>query len=576
MPWIERGEVTGPAGTFEKFEVYDLPHGEASKIEISGPVNKRVVRLGVQAGRDGLPGVNAVPADQAVATYAATEGTELRKALTSFLMTGTEMQSLARVNRLDSVGAARLAVTSADVRDKYDAAAEVLEPWSNLSSPGVTALNVSAQSNRLVGSGNAPQAAKIAVTPSTSGLLFTARIKVPNTGGNVFAGLAGSATQVPQEASVDAYMVGTDGNRKPKYLRGPNVGNVGSNGGQAVIDESVTWAGGDECIVTAAVLPDGQVSTVITHVPSGMSYMRFGNSGPITTSMFPGGGIGSMLLYAGAPGSGGSIGPVAAIKTVASRKTKTVGGENVSAHPMYIQSFVMDGSTVVDRRVLIIAPGNDPQKPSPLAVYLHNAGGSETNSIQDARIVPFVQALLANGFNVVMMNMRGANWGNDAGRSDATAAYEWATSIVATSKVVLTGQSMGGQVGWQLLVRNQIPNVAAALFVAPVTSLQDLYGTSQYRTQIHAAFNVSTFTDVPAEYKTERRAGHEFRMIPVGIVTSPDDAVCHIQYARDLIGKVKTYAPSSVLFESTGDHMAATQFQDAISVGLPWLKAQIA
>lgn len=240
--------------------------------------------------------------------------------------------------------------------------------------------------------------------------------------------------------------------------------------------------------------------------------------------------------------------------------------------------YTTDGAdSTVDRRMLIIAPGNDPRKPAPLAVWLHNSGGSELNALQDpqGRIQPYVQALLDDGINIVMMNMRGSSWGNEAGRSDVVAAYEWATSLVATSKVVLTGPSMGGQVAWQILVRNEIPNVAAVLLVAPVTALQNLY-QSGYKPQIDAAFNVSSFEAVPQRYKPELRAGHEFRMVPVGIITSPTDATCDIRRARELVAKVQQYAPSSFLHESTGDHMAASQFTDAIAVGLPWLRAQLA
>jgi hypothetical protein len=79
--WIPRAQITGPAGTFDSVDAVELPHGAAPTATISGPVERREVVFGIPAGAQGLPGVNAVPADEAVATYTTTVDSKLRKAL---------------------------------------------------------------------------------------------------------------------------------------------------------------------------------------------------------------------------------------------------------------------------------------------------------------------------------------------------------------------------------------------------------------------------------------------------------------------------------------------------------------
>jgi alpha-beta hydrolase superfamily lysophospholipase len=188
-----------------------------------------------------------------------------------------------------------------------------------------------------------------------------------------------------------------------------------------------------------------------------------------------------------------------------------------------------------------------------------------------------VNALLAQGYNVVMANASGSAWGNDVSRGQYVAAYEWARSLVAVSSVALVGQSMGGQVALNLLPRREIPNVQAVLLVAPVTSLDDLWAANAgtYSPAIRSAFGVaadgSDFETKTTGYHPEDREGWEFRAVPIMVVTSPADATCHIANAEALIDKIAPYAPEAVLIESTGGHMAAEQFTDAITHGIPFL-----
>lgn len=468
------------------------------------------------------------------------------------------MQTLARVNRFDAFGSARLGISNPLVQSRYIDQIETLEPWNNLS--GVSFNAVQVQNNSLVAASNtAPQGAKKAISPGGD-ISFTAEFVVPGSDAFCGVGFASAGTEI-KSGSTDAFLVGVNATKNPGYVRGTDIGGTG----QAAIATDVTWNAGDRCVVTGAI-KDGQVSLMVTHLPTGMSYTR--SSGSLPTSAWAGG-VGSILAYTGGAltGASGQIKPIAVAKPFTRNKTTSLGGSSISARDMRV--YMSLGG---DNRTLLISPQYDPQRGAPLAVYLHNSGGTALNSVQDTRIVPYVQALLDTGYNVIMADASGSAWGNDSSRGKYVAAYEWAKSIVTTTGVILTGQSMGAQVGWNLLARDEIPNVQAALFVAGVCSLQNLYNSAQYQGNINSAFNVTSFSAIPNSYKPELRKGYEFRGVPVMLVHSPEDATCDIGTAQSILSKIAPYAPEATLVTSTGGHMAAPQFAAAVSQGIPFLQ----
>lgn len=469
-------------------------------------------------------------------------------------------------SQLDRQGQGALARLRAQVAITQANADEVLEDWADLAS--VTYNQVAVSDNMLIAASNtSPQGAKIPVTIDDDGILFTARIMLGTAASFCGVGFASTDTAI-KASSTDAYMIGVSSAKNPAYLRGTDIG----GSGQAAIDTGVTFTAGDECLITGAVR-DGQVSLTMTHLPSGVTYTRTGTGHSVPTSAWSGG-IGTILCYtgSGSGGASGQIGPVAAIGAVTRRRTTTLGGEDISTQTETVHMAVGG-----DNRTLLISAKTNPQIPAPLAVYLHNSGGSALNSIQDTRIIPFVQALLDAGINVVMADAGGSAWGNDTNRSLVVAAYEWSRDIVAVSSVILTGQSMGGQTAFNLLARNEIPNIAAALLVAPVTSLDDLWADNAggYSANIRTAFGIaddgSDYETLTAGYRPEDRAGWEFRGVPLMIISSPDDATCHKANADTLVAKVAPYSPEATVVASTGGHMDAAQFTDAVTYGIPFL-----
>lgn len=488
-------------------------------------------------------------------------------------MVAAQVQSL-QIGQLDREGMAALLAGNGHISKLYNGATDHLEDWADLTE--VTFNHVKVAGNKLVTetSTSAPQAAKIPIEfEPAKGILFTARLYVGKATQFVGIGFAGS-NNAPKTSSTDAFLVGIRSTGEMGYLVGTELGGSGQasfgNAGSKEIGE------GEEFLVTGSVV-GGQVSLAITRLKNGMTFKR--NSGSIEEAAFgAAGGVKHLLAYTGDSLGGHSIGPVTVTNATTSPKVATNSIENVATQRRHIMVNAVVNA-LEDRRQLIIAPGNNPLIPAPLAVYCHNAGGTEVNSVQDERMVPFVNALAAAGFNIVMANAGGESWANDVCRADYVAAYEWARSIVATSGTVITGQSMGGQVTFNLLPRKEIPNVAGVLLVAPVTSLDDLYSNATYAAQIRTAFGIkedgSDFDAKTAGYHPEDRAGWEFRGVPTMLVSSTEDNICHIANAEALVAKIAPYASAS-LVKSTGAHMDAAQFTKAVEVGIPFLKSVVA
>lgn len=79
MGWVTRTNLKGPAGTFQSVTAETLAPGSAATATIGGTLEERSVVFGIPEGVQGLPGVNAVPADEAVAGYVSTTGTSATK-----------------------------------------------------------------------------------------------------------------------------------------------------------------------------------------------------------------------------------------------------------------------------------------------------------------------------------------------------------------------------------------------------------------------------------------------------------------------------------------------------------------
>lgn len=80
----------GPAGSVSAGDFVSIPAGEQGKV-VTRKVGE-ITLLDVYQPR-GLPGVNAVPADNAVATYSTAQGSATNTALRSFLLPRTEVAS---------------------------------------------------------------------------------------------------------------------------------------------------------------------------------------------------------------------------------------------------------------------------------------------------------------------------------------------------------------------------------------------------------------------------------------------------------------------------------------------------
>lgn len=466
-----------------------------------------------------------------------------------------------KVARFDATGSATLATLAGRARARYEDTTERVERWDSLN--GLAGHNgVAVAGNRLttpaLGAAT-PTAAKIAWKPGQYGIARAVLNYVPGDSA-MFFGVAGTDPN-PRTSSSDALMIGVRAPGTPGRVRGTDVGGTG------------------QADLAPDPLPAGRYLATITVMPAHIGFTlksldtleEWGRIHP-RTDMDPVGGIGHILLYAGWRTGGGLSGwePVTYSSEPTTGKLRTVGNLTVRG----LAPSVLYGGHNGDTWRIQLPAQHDPRVPTPLVLWLHNNSGTATNGATDARMKPLMDALARAGYLVASADAGGSAWGNDDSRAQYQALYEFMRSSYAVSGVVLLGVSMGGQVALNLLPRLEIPNVAAYVGVGAVASLDNLW--TSYRASITPAFGIaadgSNYETKTAGYRPEDRAGHEFRGVPMMLVHSAGDATCDIAASRALAAKAAPFTTEATVVESTGAHLAAAQFTDAVRYALPFMQ----
>lgn len=461
-----------------------------------------------------------------------------------------------RVDQLDRQGQAALSRYQGRVRVNYEAGTEVTETWANLS--GVSSNGVAVDGNRLIHAPvAAPNAAKKPWTVPYEGGSAHAVIDYQGPGVYMF-GVAGNASADPLPSSTDGFLIGfRAASDTVGYLQGTSVG----GNGQANLDTATAATGR----YLASVLVD--VSYVTLSLKSLATGEEWHKSIP-RSSFDSVGGVKSLLVYAAKTGNTAApsyVEPVVAISGSTTPRTRSLAGKKVLGEVPV--AHVLERTA--DNWRIQLPPNYDARIPTPLVMWLHNNSGTAVNGFTDARMRPLMDALASAGYIVASADADGSAWGNDSSRAKYVALYEYVRSRYAVSAVVLVGVSMGGQVALNLLPRQEIPNVVAYLGIGAVASVEDLW--TGYSSSIKTAFGVTALDKVPASYRPELRPGQDFRGVPMLLVHSPDDATCHLDRTQALAAAVAPYAPAQV-YESTGVHIAASQFKDAVTYGIPFLR----
>jgi len=493
------------------------------------------------------------PTDAVMATQIATPSSATRQALND---TFGSLPFNLGIAQLDRQGEAILASTRARVRLGFETATEVLEPWNDLT--GVNAIAVQVSDNRLTdGAGTAPKAAKKAFDLAGTVGRASCVIDYQGTGTIMFGVSGGAAGGAPVTGSTDSFLIGFRGSGVIGYLRGSGIGGTGQ------ADLGTGAAPFDRYLATVLV-DENTVSLTLRSLSTGDEWRR-----SVPRSAFDSlGGVTNIALYNSRSSSSVPYTyhePISAVKGSYTLKTKTIAGRVVQGTEPTAAYLAKTG----DNYRLQLPAGYDPRVPRPLVLWCHNAGGTASGLQDDARMKILMTALDAAGYPVLSADAGGQAWGNDTQTALYQTAYEYARSRIAVSGVVLVGNSMGQQSALQLLKRRTIPNVLAFLGIAGVASLGDLYKNG-YSGPINTAFGVTSIDQVPDEFKPERAAGWEFRGVPMMMVNSPTDAACTFAETEALVAKIAPYAEIT-LITSTGAHMAAQQFTDAVTHGIPFL-----
>lgn len=526
-----------------------------------------------KANLRGVPGYAATGAAedmQALARYVRQEaganpfGAALREVIAGdVLAEAAPIRALQlRAAQFDDQGRATLATLSAAARARYEDTAEMVEDWQDLA--GTAGSNGVIAADGLLTTPEyapAPTAAKLAWKPGSYGIARAILNYVPGDTA-AFFGVAGT-TKAPLPSSSDALMVGIRAAGTPGRVRGTDVGGTG----QADFDPDPLPAG--RYLATVAVTP-GNISLTLKSLAT---LQEWGRNHP-RSDMDPVGGIAHILLYAGWRSGGGQSAwePVTYSAELTTGKARTVSGRTVRGEAPSVH-YLGPADRSDNWRVQLPAK-HDPRIPTPLVLWLHNNSGTATNGAIDPRMKPLMDALSGAGYLVASADADGSAWANDGSRKKYVALFEYMRTRYAVSSVILLGVSMGGQVALNLLPRQEIPNVSAYVGVGAVASLDNLW--TSYASSIRPAFGIaadgSNYEAKTAGYRPEDRPGSDFRGIPMMLVHSAGDKTCSIESARELAAKVAPYAPEASVIESTGEHLAAAQFTDAIKHAIPFMR----
>ena len=130
--------------------------------------------------------------------------------------------------------------------------------------------------------------------------------------------------------------------------------------------------------------------------------------------------------------------------------------------------------------------------PAPMIIWSHP--DSQTQQIGPGYwAYPLVQAFLQEGYGVIASNLHDRSWGNAASLTDTVNAYNFMTTKMTVSNVVMAGGSMGGLASLLAIAKDLLPagKIKGAVLFDAVTNLRNMYDAGTYTTVIQTAHGIA-------------------------------------------------------------------------------------
>ena len=330
-------------------------------------------------------------------------------------------------------------------------------------------------------------------------------------------------------------------------LTGPTTGvsgtastafTVGANGtitGTVVVTPSDAANGGTFSPTTVSISA-GTPTGTFTYTPA--------STGAKTISIADNGGLtdATPLTYTA----------TAAIKYTRVDATDTIGAQNIMV-------LVPSASAAI--------PYNA-SNPTPVVLYVHGAGESQTGLVTETVKFACRDALLDAGYILAGSAANGDNWGNQASVDAYVALEKYVRDNYNVKAVALWGQSMGGLDSLSAVAQGKIP-VVGCLLTYPVCSLANLHSLGSYTGNINTAHGITgtgiaTYANKTYKLDPALMPAYAFRDTPMRFYASAGDTVVPKANNTDVMQSIvaSTRTEASVVV-CTGNHGDASHFQPA-------------
>jgi hypothetical protein len=206
--------------------------------------------------------------------------------------------------------------------------------------------------------------------------------------------------------------------------------------------------------------------------------------------------------------------------------------------------------------------------PTPLVIYHHGVGETETALVSDSLKAAVVAALINAGYILAGTNAHGENWGSTAGCDDYWDLYLKCITDYNVSKVLFLSQSMGGLTGLLSLTRQDIPNVVGWCGIYPVCNLANLHTLGgSFGTAIETAYGITgvgtqTYANKAFAHDPVLKTGASFQGVWTRFYASASDTVVPKADNTDVLAAlVAGSVAENTVVVCTGNHGDPSHFQ---------------
>lgn len=553
MAWVTRTNLKGPAGTFQSVSAMTLAPGSSATATIGGTLAARTVTFGIPQGAQGLPGVNAVDNDAAVAGYISTIGTSATKSALDVAYDSHPSANLKA--RLTTITLSDQAVSAGASRIGWDDSPQVDELFANLSGWSATGLAVSG--GTVPGTAGSPNNANRALSLLSSEE-FRLRTKITVVAGGststyALIGVNANTAGAPVVTTA-AVGIGFRSDGRVFGYWGSGVGSGGPGGTYSITNNPV--ASGDYYVT---IVVDVLTVSLSLTTADGLSIYE----ASFLRSAFPGS-INNVWISNGdvRGASGNLINPLHWRRAIATIKPRA-GVEGLAPESVLVQTALGQAQRVVVPR------SYDSRQPTPLVIYCHGAGSDQsqmTSSTLGAQQA--LAALLSAGFIVASAQQHNDNWGSLTSQDDVITLYNWVKARYSLSGApCLLAASMGTLSALNLVSHGRLP-VSAVGIIDGVCNLAWQYangsnGTTTDKAGIITAWGLaadgSDYASKTSGYDpllTATSTPAAFRGLPMLFTSSPDDTrVPEVENANKIVPLLSPYGQVTHV-EHAGTHTA--------------------